>query len=221
MRALFSVFTPLCPGCHEHSKGGDLCEVCESYLEPNLTPCSLCGEPNTPTGLCGQCSAQKPAWDASEMPWLFTGLTRFLIHQFKYHRQSSAGIALLNAQPPRSGQAFDAIAAVPMFASKEIARGYNHAALLAQHLAKLKGKPIFTGLQRVTDTPMLADLSKSERAVALKHAFRVKKRPPPRLLLVDDVLTSGATCTEICRQLKQAGCQHLTIWALARTPKKD
>jgi ComF family protein len=221
-RFLTSLASPmlLCPGCHQPSNEGLLCATCSSYLHALEFACPLCGEPDCDNQLCGQCLQKKPIWDELHIRWHFDGLTRHLIHQFKYHNDLSAGRALsiLWTEQPLATPKPDAIISVPMHNKKHLNKGFNHADVISKHLANRLNIPIWKGITRSQETPPLEGLSKSERTLAVKNAFDTTKKPPNSVAIVDDVFTSGATATEITRTLKKAGCQNVLVWALARTP---
>jgi ComF family protein len=182
--------------------------------------CPLCSEPDCDNQLCGQCLQKKPIWDDIHIRWHFDGLARHLIHQFKYHNDMSAGRALsiLWSEHPATTPKPDAMLAVPMFNKKHLKKGFNHADVICKHLAKTHNLPIWKGMVRSQETPALEGLTKQERALAVKNAFKITKKPPISVAIVDDVFTSGATAAEMTQALKTAGCQHVSVWALARTP---
>jgi ComF family protein len=97
-------------------------------------------------------------------------------------------------------------------------KGYNHADVLAKKLSGALNVPRWTGINRDVETPPLEGLSKKERRTELKDAFKLTKKPPESVALIDDVFTTGATASEITRLLKRNGCKHVSVWALARTP---
>jgi ComF family protein len=112
----------------------------------------------------------------------------------------------------------DALIGVPMFGQKLLKKGFNQADIICNHLSKRLDIPRWKGIARTHATPPLEGLIKAERARAVKGAFEVIKKPPNSVAIIDDVFTTGSTVTEITHQLKRAGCQHVIIWALARTP---
>jgi ComF family protein len=114
------------------------------------------------------------------------------------------------------------IVPVPLHWWRHWRRGYNQAEALARGLARRLGRPVRRPLRRVAATEKLAELSPTERDRALRGAFRVRVRFSSRLagrtvLLVDDVLTTGATCGAAARALKQAGAKRVVVAVIART----
>jgi ComF family protein len=111
------------------------------------------------------------------------------------------------------------IVPVPLHWRRHWSRGYNQAEGLAEGLARRLHRPVRRVLRRVRSTPALATLSRTERAKLLRHAFRarsaawLKGRP---VLLVDDILTTGATCGAAARALKRAGATRVVAVVIAR-----
>lgn len=173
--------------------------------------------------LCGSCLKQPPKWDQAIAPWVFDGLSRFLIHQFKYQHDKASGRALVHqwlADTQTRRLPVDALLAVPMHRRKQAERGYNQAAVLARYMAAELNIPLFNQLKRTQQTKALEGLSRKERQQELKNAFELTQPPPKRIAIIDDVLTTGATANTITTLLKRNGCEFISVWALARTPLK-
>ena len=116
----------------------------------------------------------------------------------------------------------DGLVPVPLHRSRLRSRGYNQSALLAHQIARMRGKTLLVdGLVRTRQTPMLGRLGKVERARALAGAIAVHPRHlqavgEAQVILVDDVMTSGATTTACLQVLKQAGARTVVIACFAR-----
>ncbi len=127
-----------------------------------------------------------------------------------------AGVALLAEA--------DVLVPVPLHRSRLFARRYNQAALLARHLARSSKRPMLTdALSRIRVTESLATLSAERRQATLEGVFRVRARRLPeiagrRVLLIDDVLTSGATCAGCTMALLDAGAGAVDVLVAARVP---
>jgi len=210
----------ICPACHQEQMGGGLCAVCQGYLQPIEHACPSCSKPDSFNTLCGQCLKRPLRWDAAHIEWHFEGLTRHLIHRFKYHHDISAGRALTDIWLANNPHLFkpENLIAVPMFHKKEHKKGFNHATWIAKRLSNQWQIPIWDGIKRVRDTEALEGLTKKQRKITLKNAFQLNKKPPKSVAIVDDVFTSGTTAAELTRLLKRNGTQVVTVWALARTP---
>ncbi|WP_320827606.1 ComF family protein [Reinekea sp.] len=210
----------LCPGCLQAQRNGALCPVCESYLATIDYPCPSCGAPGSSFEVCGACLKKPPPWDSLHGAWHFEGLSRHLIHQFKYQHNIAAGRALVMLWLAHQTALFkpDAVVAVPMHYRKQQQKGFNQAEWLARQIGAHWSMPQWHGVRRIKATTALEGLDKGQRKQMLSDAFRLTDRPPRSVALVDDVLTSGATAAELTRLLKRNGTQFVSIWILARTP---
>lgn len=219
--ALLSLLPLLCPACLQTSKQGLLCDVCHSYLAVIDSPCPRCSEPECFEQVCGQCLKKPPVWQSSHIAWHFEGLSRYLIHRFKYQSDFAAGRALATAwlaQRSPSEPLPDALVAVPMHHRRQFKKGFNQAQWLADYFAKHYQIPVWKSIKRSIATESLEGLNKKQRRLALKGAFELTAKPPSHIAIVDDVYTSGATVNEIARLLAKSGCRQIDVWALARTP---
>jgi len=114
----------------------------------------------------------------------------------------------------------DAVIPVPTSDWRRMQRGFDHIALLAQPVADALGVPLCHGLERINPTPQVG-LTDSARQSNARAAFRVRARIPPTVLLVDDVVTTGATTSACATSLLQegAGCVFLLCAASANRPR--
>jgi ComF family protein len=156
----------------------------------------------------------------------YEGPLQKLIHLFKYGKVESLARPLseliLRALPRDLG--VDHVIAIPMHWRKEWQRGFNQAALLAEPVARRYALKLSTNLQRVRKTESQASLDEQGRRTNLKNAFAVR-RPQEiagkRILLVDDVFTTGATLRVAAAVLKNAGATHVTVLTLARVDRRN
>lgn len=214
-----SLFNLRCPGCDQPERQGHLCTVCTGFLTDTQPCCALCAEPLQTDELCGQCLKSPPPWDAIHIPWRFDGLSRFLIHRYKYHRDRAAGHALLRHwQPPDRLHRPDALLAVPMHHRKQALHGFNQAMDIARYLSGRLNLPLYQGMTRHRATSPLEGLKKTERRRELKGCFELDSPPPARIAIIDDVMTTGATVAEMTLLLKRNGAEFVAVWTLARTP---
>ena len=111
---------------------------------------------------------------------------------------------------------------VPMHKKKEKARGFNQAAVLAREVAKLAQKELYKILEKVRETKAQVDLSKEERLYSVKGVFKIMgnsiETGIEKVILIDDVWTTGATMKECCKVLKKSGIKKVWGFTLARTP---
>ena len=211
-------FPQFCIGCG--CEGEILCACCLSKLERVSPPfCPRCGLPQTDSGACRDCSGFDICIDGIRSPLLFRKLTREIVHQFKYKnlRTLAAPLAgLLNAYIAQNRLTADVLIPVPLHSTRLRERGYNQALLLANELAKLMGIPVCPDiLKRLANTPPQARTSSAlERHRNMRGAFSTGygKLNDKKVLLIDDVSTSGATLDACAASLKQAGAA--TVWGL-------
>jgi ComF family protein len=150
---------------------------------------------------------------------------RELIHRFKYGGDLACGkfLALLLAERagPEVSREMEMVIPVPLHRRRLRSRGFNQAALLARHLAGAAGLPLeVAALERTGNTRPLAGLDSAERRKEMRGAVRVRLPgvvDGKKVLVVDDVFTTGATAEECCRALKGAGASRAVLAVVART----
>lgn len=221
-----------CGGCGGDAdpEGGHLCWDCRAELRVIGSPlCSLCGNPVEGRidheYICFHCVESKPQFDRARSAVRFEGGIMRLIRDFKYHhgvwlQEELADLLQACVATHYAGQRLDAVCAVPLHHVRQRERGFNQAALLAASLARRLQLPYRThGLRRARDTGTQTHLTARERLSNVKDAFEV--RNPARwrglhLLLVDDVMTTGATVSACAKALKDAGAASVFGVTLAR-----
>ncbi len=231
---LDALLPPHCLTCDQPvGAPGQLCAACFGKTQFISAPCcSACGAPfgsadrGRASPLCDQCEARPPPWDQGRAAIRYDDQARRILLPFKYGDRTETARALAGMMA-RAGAALldraDLLVPVPLHRWRLLGRRYNQSALLAQRLARLSGRPaVLDALQRVRRTPPLADLSPARRAAALDGAFAVSPRRLARLadsrvLLIDDVLTTGATAEACTRVLLRAGVGGVDVLAAART----
>lgn len=153
----------------------------------------------------------------------YEGTLRKLIHLFKYsgvRRLAQPLAALLADALPRDRQ-FDLVTAVPLHWRRRWQRGYNQAELLGRAIARARGIPSANVLRRVAATRAQAGLSNAQRRENVAGAFRARRRVAGlRILIVDDVMTTGATLGACARALKKAGAKSVSVLSLARVDRR-
>jgi len=228
--ALDLVFPPLCPLCDRMLGAGrrdPLCGACWEGLERIAPPwCRCCGAPLGIEGLCGACRIRRPRFAYARAALLYGDLVREAIHAFKFGGRGGlanplgdllAGLGL-SALP---GAAPDVLVPVPLHPRRARERGYNQALLLARRLERAWRVPVVADtLVRAVPTLPQADLDAAARRRNVRDAFAVRR--PERItgrhvVLVDDVLTTGATAGECARTLYRAGAAAVGVLTVART----
>ncbi|MES1242433.1 MAG: ComF family protein [Acidobacteriota bacterium] len=207
-----------------------LCAACRSRLAPvPREACAVCAVPldafEPPPGYrCGACRERPPAYERLLAPWLYRDPLDAVIQALKFGRLDYLGRHLAVALEERLGDrldGFDAVVPVPLHWRRWLARGYNQAERIARPLAGRLGLPLLPALRRPRPTRAQTSLGRTGRAVNLKNAFRVP-RPERvrglRLLLVDDVATTGATLDAAAAALVRAGADGVTAIVAGRTP---
>ena len=230
--ALDQLYPPRCPSCAEPvAAQGHLCAPCFRSLHIVSDPCcARCGIPFAvpmETGaLCADCLDHPPLYDRARAALVYDEVVGRLVHQLKYHDRM-LGLPryaqwLEQAGSPLLAQS-DVILPVPLHWRRLTLRRYNQAAWLAYALAERTGLPCLTGvLRRVRPTDPQARKNREERLRAMKYAFHVQQKnrrilAGKRVLLVDDVMTTGATMSACAAALKEAGAANVSALALART----
>lgn len=176
-------------------------------------------------GLCALCRRGVQGFDAAYSFGFYEDALRELIHVFKYDRVQSLAQPLgrlLALAMPRDGS-FDLIVPMPLHWRKRWRRGFNQSGLLAREIARRSGVPSVNALKRVRDTRAQAGLTNAKRRLNVSGAFRVKRGEGLKgksVLLIDDVLTTGATAASCARALKMAGAARVTLLTLARADRR-
>ena len=224
------ILPPLCPLCkkpvvNEHS----LCADCFKKLEFIGEPCChICGRPFSFDVLgdrtCAQCLATPPLFTQAKSVAIYDDISKKLILAFK-HGASLDLLPLLSKLMLLRGQSLveqaDLIIPVPLHRFRLLKRKYNQSALLAKHIAKHSQKTCAPdGLKRIRSTPTQGKLSPTERKKNVANAFRINPRLAVKdktVLLIDDVLTTGATANECSRILIEAGAKQVLLLTFAST----
>lgn len=211
---------PVCEGCLAPPEPFNAEYFCVCCRTPFLNRFPLDEQ-----GRCGLCRRGLRGFDAAYSLAAYEGRLRDLIHLFKYGRVRPLGALLgewLALAIPRD-QGFDAIVPVPLDWRRRWRRGFNQSALLAEAVARRYGMRVTPGLRRVRATAVQAGLSNSARRANVRGAFRVLRScnlQGRRVLLVDDVMTTGATAAACAAALKQAGARYVAVLTLARVDRR-
>ena len=197
------------------------CPDCWSTLTPITAPfCPRCGMPAPAIeGPCGQCRTGANAFDLARSAVFFNDTARELIHHFKY----AARVSLARPISQILGQslqehpfAADFVIPVPLHRTRERNRGYNQARLIARGLPLRMDNAI---VRRRKNTLSQTGLSRSQRSDNLAGAFEVVSNITGKaVLLIDDVMTTGATMNEMAKVLKKAGARRVEVLTFARVP---
>lgn len=214
----------LCPLCLAPARPDKLCSPCESDLPALGSACAFCGVPLPVSGVaCGACQKQRPAFDRVQAAFVYRFPVNPMISRFKYQGELVLAWPLIEllAQKLRHDDhpRPDILLPCPIHPRRYRKRGFNQAAVIASRLGAELGIPVDYQLcARPGETPPQAGLGRAARLQNLEGAFMVNGPVPPRVAIVDDVVTTGATAQQLAKVLKAAGAQDVSVWALARTP---
>lgn len=232
LRALSSLFyPPVCTICSASIDSNEyLCDECHARAPRIPAPfCATCSEPFSGsidgTFTCANCAHRRLYFQAAVAVYHSRGIVRHVVHEFKYRHQMHLKhlvaqwlCAALDDGRLR-GRQFDAVVPVPLHPARQRERGFNQATLLAALLTRQIPAPVRLMLKRVRYTKTQTAFDRSERMENLRGAFRLRRKTDVRglrVLLVDDVLTTGATLSECARVLKKAGAASIHAATAAR-----
>jgi ComF family protein len=207
-----------------------ICSGCWEKIEKNLPPfCASCGRHLTPEAIkknaCPNCSKIDYFFDRAFSPCAYTGTVKKLIHEFKYSGKDYLGKPLgklmqtfiQDYQLPI--EYLDFLIPVPLHKSRQREREFNQAEILSREIARKFDKQVLTDtLIRVKPTKTQTELTFRERCQNVGGSFLVAKPElikDTNLLLIDDVLTTGATSNEAARCLKESGAKKVLLLTLA------
>ncbi|MGA7430045.1 MAG: ComF family protein [Xanthobacteraceae bacterium] len=228
--ALDLALPQLCPACRETVEGRGLCASCWSKLSFITRPyCERLGIPFVydpgPGILSMEAIADPPSYNRARAAVRFDEISRALVHALKYGDRLDLA-PMMGRWVAQAGHELlanaDALVPVPLHWRRQWARRFNQSAMLAATISTASGVPIAAGaLKRVKATVQQVGLSRAERGDNIQGAFRVPETGKAavagrRLVLVDDVLTSGATVEGCARALLRAGAANVDVLIFAR-----
>ena len=224
-------FPPYCPVCDADTGGPAFCRDCRlELLEASGPTCLRCAMPVGPhadlDGGCSECRGRSLGFDRAIALGPYQGPIRHLCLGLKHERNAwmarwLAELVVEGCLEDLRGEV-DAgpwVVPVPLHWRRRLARGYNQAEALARGLARPLSLEVRPVLRRVAATPTLALASRTERSKLMKQAFRARRASGLEgrtVLLVDDILTTGATSGAAARALKRAGASRVVVVVVAR-----
>lgn len=202
------VAPPACVVCGD--EGRVVCARCANDLtSPQPTMCFWCGTPSPKGRTCQRCKSVI-ALDGLVVASHYDGPARELIGLLKYHHQRDAAGALAGTLTPLlDPAAFDVVTSVPVATSRLRQRGYNQSELIAKAVARSLALPCRPLLRRLRNTQQVGK-SRQQRLSQVGGVFVARGTPPLRVLVIDDVLTTGATLNACAVALRQAGA--FEVW---------
>jgi ComF family protein len=217
-----------CPACKNNFNADSPNALCVECLEKiNFVRAPFCpgcgGALDGVLELCSKClREEKRLWRKAVSVFELNGEGRNLLHRFKYKNSpelarplGQAGAAAIQ----NSGLDFDIIVPVPLHWTRFLERGFNQAALIAEIISSITGKPVKNILKRTKRTPKQAKLTRKQRKKNLIGAFSLKKWKnceKHSILLIDDVMTTGSTLSSAAEILLKNGAAEINVFVLAR-----
>ncbi|HEY7363884.1 MAG TPA: ComF family protein [Methylomirabilota bacterium] len=228
--ALDLLYPALCPVC-QMGLGADrrdpLCGGCWARIARLEPPyCVVCGVPAagdaSPVAPCLACRTEPPPFDYARAAAPYLDPLRSAVHAFKFHGKRAlarplADLVVEQCAPGLPAPA-DALVPVPLAPARERERGFNQAALLAERVGRALARPVRARwLGRARPTRPQSELAADERRRNVRGAFRAAPAVDGRhVLVIDDVLTTGATAAECARALRAAGARIVGVLTVAR-----
>lgn len=227
------LYPPRCEACGRLRREA-FCPECRAQVTPLQPPvCTICGEPFDPGAagapLCAECRPpHRRPFSVVRTAYYYEGPLVAAIWRYKYHCQMvlAAPLAGLMAEslqrPPVADldpASMDVLCPVPLHRTRLRERGFNQSELLAEELAAALGKPMRHLLERTRATLPQVDLPAASRAANVRDAFAPRLTEViqnQRVLLIDDLYTTGATLSECARVLRQAEAAEVRVFTLAR-----
>jgi len=233
--AVLNFFYPpacqVCRECRSSAPEGYVCSACRSGVRFITPPyCEQCGLPydgdiSAPAFRCENCKDISWAFVSARSAVRANNLILDVIHRYKYNgslwfEPFLADLLVREAAPVLRAEKWDFIVPVPLHAAKQREREFNQAARLACHLSDATDVPVHADLvKRIKPTETQTALNRPARAANVADAFAFAGRGPlhgEKIVLIDDVLTTGATTNACAAMLRRAGADRVCVWTLAR-----
>ena len=219
-----------CDCCGIETFGNNLCPDClKNTTFNNGATCPICGRKTVRREICIECKSKTPMFEYGISALIYEGTAVKLIHKFKngdaYLKDYFADLIVskFDIEIP-----VDYIAFVPMTKKAQSKRGYNQSKLLAESISQRLNIPVCDVVEKVKDTSAQKALSGNDRAKNLEGSFKPKEKNAvldKTILLIDDILTTGATADAVCRALFWAGAMRVYLATIAsveyKPDKKD
>lgn len=227
---LYPAACQICGEERSKREEGYVCAECWTEVRFIQEPfCERCGLPYegeiTTAFECSNCREMELHFRSARSAVVARGIVLDVIHRYKYSRalwfEPFLGDLLVRrAQPFLVGETWDFIVPVPLHPLKQREREFNQAERLAHHLSRAIGVPVNTSwLERAAFTRTQTLLKKTQRMANVHRAFRMRRRQKlqgEKIIILDDVMTTGATTSACAKVLKKAGAGEICVWTVAR-----
>ena len=221
-KCLDLLYPQTCYFCGKVSKDRLCKSCCEKVIYIEEPRCKKCGKPirYEEKEQCYDCQQNNTYYEQGKSLWLHQGAVKWSVYQFKYHNRRIYGKFYAEEMYRLYGKkledwGIDVIIPIPLHPKRRRKRGYNQAEMIAKHLGRLSGiKVDKKAVVRVSDTKPQKQLNPKERKRNLQRAFRVHKKwePVKRILLIDDIYTTGNTIDAVAKAPKEKGA--CKVWFL-------
>lgn len=214
---LKEIFYRACLECgHPSENSLPVCPDCLDSLEKYPFSCESCGFPSViPAKICGKCRTKRYR-DRIHIAYKYRGPVKKLIRDIKFSYRTTGAEAVRALADDLAFEKYDAVTDVPSHFTRRIRRFSHPALLLAKYIAKSSGSEYKKILKRTRSTEYQFKLRKTQRISNVKGAFAVYGDVRGlKILLVDDIITTGSTIEECSRILKKSGASQVDIFALA------
>lgn len=235
MRRFVDFFYPprclLCDSLTPLVDGLSICRACEAELRENHQGCRLCAAPLTGGGaleslVCGQCLKQAPPFSRSWSPFIYAQPLEWMIQQLKFNAKLAfapllAGLMIRRLPGEIYDDRPDVIIPMPLHGRRIRQRGFNQSTLLARPLAeRLSVRLDENCCSRIRDTEQQTGKSARQRRQNLRGAFQYRQQHGYRhVIIVDDVVTTTSSVTELSRTLRNGGVERIDVVSLSRAEK--
>jgi len=209
-----------------------ICTDCHQRLPLSLSACHTCGLPLSLTSInqskskqtvCGECLKSSPTYNRTISGFHYEAPINEFITQLKFSSQFQLLPLLCDYLIDKINERYDkvslpdAIIPVPLHLKKLVQRGFNQSQLIADQIAKtLAVKVLTNGIKRIKMTQAQSGLDSVERKGNVKKAFQIDGKLPEHIAIVDDVVTTGMTVSELASQARLHGAKKIDIWCVAR-----
>lgn len=202
-----------------------LCAPCFDDLLRNRCACPVCALPMPQPEICPQCLAKPPPFHRGIAAYIYCYPLAGMINRWKHQRDCSA-LPLLSTQLAQqlrvAYQADDwpeLLLPVPLHWRRLLQRGFNQSEQLAWELHRqLQIAVDCEAIKRIEHAHSQQGLNRKQRLHNLRQTFTANRQLPDHVALIDDVMTTGATCTQLAKLVQDHGAKRVDVWLIARTP---